>query len=129
MKFHEKLQTLRKEKGLTQEKFAEILKVTRQAVSKWENGEGYPEIEKILYISQYFTISLDDLFDNQQKNHNPSLLTHSLIEQLNQFYINLTKNQRIFVQVIAWILLLSTIYILGNSVGSHIGTFVYNITH
>ena len=61
MKFSEKLQSLRKEKGLSQEKLAELLSVSRQAVSKWESGQTYPEIEKLIVLSDLFEITLDDL--------------------------------------------------------------------
>lgn len=50
MAFGERLQEVRRRAGLTQEQFAAELKVSRQAVSKWESCRGYPEIEKILYI-------------------------------------------------------------------------------
>lgn len=50
MAFSEKLVKLRKEKGLSQEALAEQLNTTRQAVSKWENGQGYPETEKLLMM-------------------------------------------------------------------------------
>ena len=52
MSFGERLQAVRRESGETQEEFAEHLKVSRQAVSKWESSKGYPEIEKILYMKQ-----------------------------------------------------------------------------
>lgn len=61
MNFSEKLQILRKEKGLSQEKLAELLSVSRQAVSKWESGQTYPEIEKLIVLSDLFEITLDDL--------------------------------------------------------------------
>jgi transcriptional regulator with XRE-family HTH domain len=61
LKFSEKLQVLRKEKGLSQEKLAEILSVSRQAVSKWESGQTYPEIDKLIVLSDLFKITLDDL--------------------------------------------------------------------
>jgi transcriptional regulator with XRE-family HTH domain len=61
LKFSEKLQILRKEKGLSQEKLAELLSVSRQAVSKWESGQTYPEIEKLIVLSDLFEITLDDL--------------------------------------------------------------------
>ena len=63
MSFGEKLQAVRRSSGLTQEQFAEELKVSRQAVSKWESGRGYPEIEKILYICNRYGITPNDLFD------------------------------------------------------------------
>lgn len=61
MTFGEKLYKLRKEKGLSQEALAEKLNTTRQAVSKWENGQGYPETEKILMIGNLFEVSIDYL--------------------------------------------------------------------
>ena len=61
MEFNEKLQELRKQKGLTQEELAAVLYVSRTAVSKWESGRGLPNIESLKAISRYFSISLDDL--------------------------------------------------------------------
>ena len=61
MKFNEKLQLLRKNKGMSQEALAEEFGVSRQAVSRWESGQVYPETEKIVAMSDFFNISLDDL--------------------------------------------------------------------
>ena len=61
MSFAENLQTIRKKNGLTQEDLAEMLGVSRQAVSKWEQGDGYPEVEKLLDISGKLGVSLDSL--------------------------------------------------------------------
>ena len=48
MSFAENLKQIRKEHGYSQEELAELLDVSRQAVGKWENGQGYPEVEKLL---------------------------------------------------------------------------------
>lgn len=76
MTFGERLLKLRKEKGLSQEALAEQLNTTRQAVSKWENNQGYPETEKLLMISNLFNISVDSLlkenaqeFDSDRKGY------------------------------------------------------------
>ena len=61
MEFHEKLQELRKHKGLTQEELAAYLYVSRTAISKWESGRGYPNIESLKAISKFFSITIDDL--------------------------------------------------------------------
>lgn len=61
MSFAENLKQLRKENGLSQEDLAEILDVSRQAVSKWEQGNGYPEVEKLLLLSNKLNVSLDNL--------------------------------------------------------------------
>ena len=66
MEFHEKLQSLRKQKGLTQDKLAQILYVSRAAVSKWESGRGYPSIDSLKQISTYFSVTLDDLLSSEE---------------------------------------------------------------
>ena len=65
MAFAQRLQEVRRRSGLTQEQFAERLCVSRQAVSKWESGRGYPEIEKILYICSCYGVTLNELFDQE----------------------------------------------------------------
>ena len=61
MEFHEKLQELRKKKGLTQEELAEALFVSRTAVSKWEQGRGYPSIDSLKAISKFYGVTIDEL--------------------------------------------------------------------
>ena len=61
MTIGEKITKLRKEQNLTQEQFAEILKVSRQSVSKWERNDAYPDTEKLIRISKIFECSLDYL--------------------------------------------------------------------
>lgn len=66
MEFGEKLQELRKNKGLTQEELAEELYVSRTAVSKWESGRGYPSIDSLKDISKFFSVSIDDLLSGEK---------------------------------------------------------------
>ena len=66
MEFNEKLQQLRKQKGLTQEELAEKLYVSRAAVSKWESGRGYPSIDSLKAIAGYFSVSLDVLLSGEE---------------------------------------------------------------
>ena len=66
MEFHEKLQELRKKRGLTQEELAEALYVSRTAISKWESGRGYPSIDSLKEISGYFSVSIDDLLSGEK---------------------------------------------------------------
>ena len=72
MEFHNKLQELRKQKGLTQEELADCLYVSRTAVSKWESGRGYPNIDSLKAISKFFSVTVDELLtiaeeDTKQK--------------------------------------------------------------
>lgn len=61
----EKIVKLRKEQNLTQEQFADMLKVSRQSVSKWELDSTYPETVKLIRISKIFNCSLDYLLKDE----------------------------------------------------------------
>lgn len=67
MKFSEKLQKLRKDNNLSQEQLADKLDVSRQSVSKWESGQTYPEMDKLLTMCKIFNITLDDLTNDEIK--------------------------------------------------------------
>ena len=66
MEFNEKLQELRKQKGLTQEELAERLFVSRTAVSKWESGRGYPNIDSLKAIAGFFSVTVDQLLSSEE---------------------------------------------------------------
>lgn len=65
MSFSNNLRLARRKSGKTQDELAECLAVTRQSVSKWETGEGYPEIEKLIQIVAVLNVSLDELFSDE----------------------------------------------------------------
>ena len=66
MEFHEKLQELRKRKGLTQEELASSLYVSRAAVSKWESGRGYPSIDSLKRTAVFFGVTIDELLSGNE---------------------------------------------------------------
>ena len=66
MEFHEKLQELRRQKGITQEELAQALYVSRAAVSKWESGRGYPNIDSLKAISKFYGITVDALLSGEE---------------------------------------------------------------
>lgn len=66
MEFNEKLQELRKAKGITQEELAQALYVSRTAVSKWESGRGYPSIDSLKEISGFFSVTIDELICSEE---------------------------------------------------------------
>lgn len=91
MEFNEKLQELRKQKGLTQEELANALYVSRTAVSKWESGRGYPNIDSLKAIAKFFSVSIDELLtggealsiaeeDNKQRQQKSRSLIFSLLD-------------------------------------------------
>ena len=66
MEFNEKLQELRKARSLTQEELAEALFVSRTAISKWESGRGYPNLDSLKEISKFFDLSIDELICSEE---------------------------------------------------------------
>lgn len=81
MIFSEKLQLIRKNKGITQEGLADILGVSRQAVTKWEAGQAYPDIINLIHLSECFLVTVDYLVkdDECQKNKLPESAKHNEI--------------------------------------------------
>ena len=76
MAFADNLKQIRKKKGISQEELAQLLNVSRQAVSKWEQGIGYPEVEKLLILSSQLNVSLDSLMADEIINNNTSQDNH-----------------------------------------------------
>lgn len=72
MTFAEKLKSIRKQAGMSQERLAEKLGVSRQAVTKWETDAGIPDIENIMAISTLFDISIDELLSNEKETKKPA---------------------------------------------------------
>ena len=119
MSFGEQLQLLRRGHGMTQEEFAQQLKVSRQAVSKWESSKGYPEIEKIIYICNYYGVTMDELFaeevpvgargrqpDEQKLAAEPALESLPLKRSFGNFFANLSPgNQTAFAAGLVLVLL------------------------
>ena len=66
MEFHEKLQELRKQKKLTQEELAASLYVSRTTISKWESGRGYPNIDSLKALAQFFGVTIDELLSGDE---------------------------------------------------------------
>lgn len=91
MEFNEKLQNLRQQKGFTQEELAKSLYVSRTAISKWESGRGYPNIDSLKRIANVFSVTVDELLsgdelldiaeqDNKQKENRFRDLTFGLLD-------------------------------------------------
>ncbi len=67
MNIDKKIQAIRQRKNLTQEQLAKDLGISRQAVSKWESGRAMPDIENLMYISNLYDVSLDELVKGDDK--------------------------------------------------------------
>lgn len=94
MNFQDKLQILRKQKGMSQEKLAEKIGISRQAVAKWELGQSYPDIDKIIILSDLFKISIDKLvkdYDGQNCSYEYTEQHHYINNEIIDFLCEAKK--------------------------------------
>lgn len=126
MSFGDRLQAVRRGAGMTQETFAQQLKVSRQAVSKWESSRGYPEIEKIIYICNHYGVSMDELFQDEvphrpsaetkpEQSNNQPMANPPLKESLGNFFSNLSPRNRLLLWAVPAVVLLALVILLSAS--------------
>lgn len=97
MNLSENLRKIRKENNLSQEQLAEKLNVSRQSVSKWESGQAYPEMDKVIQICQLFNISVDDLLNQDIKELNNNKIAKSNINNfIDDVLVYVTKTIDLF---------------------------------
>lgn len=87
MNFGEKLYKLRKEKGFSQEELAAQLNSSRQAISKWENGQGFPETEKLLMLGNIFEVSIDYLLKESSEKSSECSNGYYVSKEMAEGYI------------------------------------------
>lgn len=133
MTFGERLYELRNKKNLSQEELAEVLDVSRQSISKWENDKAYPEMTRLLFMSDYFDVSLDYLMRGIEKEDNDEKTlekykTKNILLVWNDFLSNLSKKQKtlfmlLYILIICALvaLIISVIYLGGYEIGKFIG--------
>lgn len=97
MKFNERLIKLRKAKGMSQEDLGYELNVTRQTISKWELGESTPEMEKLIQISNYFGISVDELISNKDEDETSKNYNKEFVGVDEKYIPNDVKNDTSYV--------------------------------
>lgn len=100
MKFNQKLMSIRKMKGLSQEELGMELQVSRQTISKWESGQSYPDFQRLVMLSDYFNMTLDELVkdidvqDVREKN-----LTDEKVASIYLDVENMKNKARKFVKI------------------------------
>lgn len=117
MKFNEKLLKLRKEKGLSQEELGMEMQVSRQTVSKWEAGQSYPDFTRLVMLSDFFNMTLDELvkdIDVQEVRENS--LTNEKIDSIyrvSQEVDSIFQNKRMkdIIKGIKWFIVGSCIFV------------------
>lgn len=139
MKFSEKLQKLRKENKMSQESLADLMDVSRQSVSKWESGQAYPEMDKLLALCKIFKCSLDDLtndeiseinIDNKEKV-TPSNLVDQFLNIIKQVYNKVTSMNskdvvKMIIEIFIILLIIFMLSIPYNILTSEICGIIYN---
>ena len=124
MGFGEKLFKLRKEKGLSQEALAEKLNTTRQAVSKWENGQGFPETEKLIMIGNVFEVSLDYLLKETAEKSNENVDGYYVSQEMAEGYVAYGQKISKYIALGFSLLILSTIPYLLFKEDATMSTFL-----
>ena len=148
MNLSDNLKKIRKEQNLSQEDLAESLGVSRQSVSKWESGQAYPEMDKVLQICKMFDVSIDDLLNQDikkvQKEEKSKININKYIDDFLNYVtkaIDMFSNMKfkdvakcIFEQLIIIILILILESVLGMLLGNlfrnllfFLGDHAYNI--
>ena len=115
MKFNEKLISIRKKRGLSQEELGMELQVSRQTISKWENGQSYPDFQRLVQLSDYFDMTLDELVkdldvqDVRNKN-----LTDEKVASIYLDVENAKNNFKKFAKILCYVgLILIAVIFLG----------------
>lgn len=123
MTIGEKIQNLRKQRGMSQEQLAEALGVSRQAVSKWEAGQSVPDIDKIISICDYFGVTTDYILRNAettQSQHEVAQNAYNMSEK--ELDENIKKKQRsallLAIAIVLYILCVVPVIIIENDVGT-----------
>ena len=111
MEFNKKLQQLRTQKNLTQEQLAAQLYVSRAAISKWESGKGYPNIESLKCISKFFSVTIDELLSGQELITLAETENHDNVKRIYNIISGI-------IDVLAVALIVLPIY--GESQGNHV---------
>ena len=140
MKFSEKLQTLRKENKMSQEVLADMVDVSRQSVSKWESGQAYPEMDKLLTLCKIFKCSLDDLTNDEVSEINienkakvtPSNLVDQFLNIIKQVYTkvtNMTSKEiiKMIVEIFVLLFIIFLLFIPYNIITTEIISIINNL--
>lgn len=138
MTFGERLYQIRKEANLSQEELAELMDVSRQSVSKWESDKAYPEMTRLLFLSDYFHVSLDYLMrgTEEEQTKQEEAATKYTSEKMwvvwNTFTSNLTGRQKdmfVLLYVLTVIVLFAVAALSVYGLGYIFGGILYDIIH
>jgi len=135
MKFSDKLKKLRKDNNLSQERLADLLEVSRQAVSKWESGSSYPDMEKMKKMCKALNCTLEDLLDDGciGKSENNKI---NLVNSFNDFLKIVTNTYNMFCAmrfkekikcILEMLLIAFILWIMSEVVFAVFNIFIFNL--
>ena len=127
MEFGEKLQDLRKARNLTQEELAEILYVSRTAISKWESGRGYPSIDSLKEISCFFDVTIDDLLSSEKLISIAKRENESNLQRLYNIFFGISDLFAVFLIVLPLYPLSINGYVYSTNLFSYTGGSTINL--
>ena len=110
------LKELRKEKGLTQEQFAEIVNVSSRTVSRWENGNNMPDLDILIQISDYYEIDLRELLDGERKSDKMNKELEETVLKAADYTNSETER---YTKRVFWILLIGAVLWITSQLISH----------
>ena len=102
MKFKDKLPKLRKNNNITQEQLADMLGVSRQAVSKWESGLSIPDMEKIIEMCKIFNCQIEELLDDGVTSNHTTLKAQTFKEYTDSILTFIIKTYKMFCSMKFW---------------------------
>lgn len=113
------LKSLRQEKGLTQTQLADILYVSNRSISRWEQGNGLPDIDLLLKLAHFYDVKLEEILDGQRNNMDNKM--DSIVLKVAELENDEKKKMNRIIQVITLISLIFLLisYLLSDSLGQN----------
>ena len=113
------LKSLRQEKGLTQTQLADILYVSNRSISRWEQGNGLPDIDLLLKLAHFYDVKLEEILDGQRNNMDNKI--DSTVLKVAELENDEKKKMNRIIQVITLISLIFLLisYLLSDSLGQN----------
>lgn len=112
MNIADRLKDLRKNAGYSQEQLAEMLEISRQAVSKWESAQGYPDIENVIRLSQIYHVSTDYILLGSKNEASPDDVLPEKPEVKREMHPT-TRKALCIIAIIAATALITVLFIAG----------------
>ena len=131
MTLGERIKTCRQQAGMSQEKIAELVGISRQAVTKWETNQSAPSTENLFKLAEIFGTTVDLLLPEKTADDKAPTEASAPTEQPSTFDLNLLLKKKSFwiIFAAAAAVLLFFVWQAGQNVGEDIGKFIYNIKH